>query len=136
MYNVFGSGASHAIYAQFMAQLALANRGRKVHLIRGAGTQMALWFYTMMRLIRLRQPLKATIHQQKFLDLPLTTSVLGGQFRILRTKTFGGACTSYFVLCFLHSELFGTVIQTHLAWTNFSTYHTGPRWRLKIHWMT
>ncbi len=39
LYNVFGSGASHAIYAQFMAQSALANRGRKVCLIRGAGTR-------------------------------------------------------------------------------------------------
>jgi len=63
---VFGSGASHAIYAQFMAQSALANRGRKVCLIRGAGTQMALWFYAMMHLIRLQQPLKATIHEQNF----------------------------------------------------------------------
>jgi hypothetical protein len=97
---------------------------------------MALWFYAMMRLICLQQPLKATIHQQKFLiwlwPLPLA---LGGQFRIFRTKTFGSACTSYFVPCFLHSELFGTVIQTHLAWTNVSTYHTGPWWQLKIHWM-
>ena len=50
MYNVFGSGANHAIYAQFMAQSALANRGRKVGLLRGAGTRMALWFYAMMRL--------------------------------------------------------------------------------------
>ena len=77
MYNVFGSGASHAIYAQFMAQSALANRGRKVCLIRGAGTRMALWFYPMMHLIRLQQPLKATIHQQKFLDLTLTNSAKG-----------------------------------------------------------
>jgi hypothetical protein len=40
IYHVFGSGASHAIYAQFMAQLALANRDRgwKVCLIQGAGT--------------------------------------------------------------------------------------------------
>jgi hypothetical protein len=44
MYNVFGSGASHAIYAQFMAQSALANRGQKVCLIRGAGTRMAYGF--------------------------------------------------------------------------------------------
>jgi hypothetical protein len=51
-----------------MAQSALANRGRKVCLIQGAGTQMALWFYAMMCLIRLQQPLMATIHQQKFLD--------------------------------------------------------------------
>ncbi len=68
MYNVFGSGASHAIYA---------NRGRKVCLIWGAGTQMAQWFYAMMCLICLQQPLKATIHQQKILDLTLTNSAKG-----------------------------------------------------------
>ncbi len=43
-------------------------------LIRGAGTRMALWFYDMMHLIRLQQPLKATIHQQNFFDLTLTNS--------------------------------------------------------------
>ncbi len=77
MYYVFGSGASHAIYAQFMAQSALANRGWKVCLIRGAGTRMALWFYAMIGLIRLQQPLKATIHQQKILNLALTNSAKG-----------------------------------------------------------
>ncbi len=75
--NLFGSGASHAIYMQFMAQSTLANRGQKVCLIRGAGTRMALWFYAMICLTCLRQPLKATIHQQKFLDLALTNSVKG-----------------------------------------------------------
>ncbi len=30
LYNVFGSGANHGIYAQFMAQSALANKGNKV----------------------------------------------------------------------------------------------------------
>ncbi len=74
---MFGSGASHAIYAQIMAQLALANRGRKVCLIRGAGTRMALWFYAMIQLLCLQQPLKATIHQQNFLDLTLTNSAKG-----------------------------------------------------------
>ncbi len=74
---MFGSGASHAIYAQFMAQLALANRGSKVCLIQGAGTRMALWFYAMIRLLHLQQPLKATIHQQNFLDLTLTSSAKG-----------------------------------------------------------
>ena len=77
MYHVFGSGASDANYAQFMAQSALANRGRKVCLIQGAGTQMALLFYAMMHLICLQQPLKATIHQQKILDLTLTNSAKG-----------------------------------------------------------
>ena len=77
IYNVFGSGASHTIYAQFMAQLALANRGWKVCLIQGAGTRMALCFYAMIWLLCLQQPLKATIYQQKCLDLTLTNSVKG-----------------------------------------------------------
>ena len=38
------SGANHAIYAQFMAQSSMANKGRKVGLLQGAGTRMALWF--------------------------------------------------------------------------------------------
>ncbi len=46
-------------------------------LIQGAGTQMALWFYAMIQLLCLQQPLKATIHQQKFLDLTLTNSAKG-----------------------------------------------------------
>ena len=41
-HNVFGSGASHAIYVQFMAQSALTNRGWKVFLIQGAGNRMTL----------------------------------------------------------------------------------------------
>jgi hypothetical protein len=75
MYNVFGSGANHAIYAQFMAQLSMANRGRKVGLLGGAGTRMALWFYAMMRVLRLKQALMATIHQQRFTDLTLNETV-------------------------------------------------------------
>jgi hypothetical protein len=74
LYNVFGSGANHAIYAQFIAQTSAANNGRKIGLLRGAGTRMALWFYGMMRLIRLKQPLKATIHLQQFRVLTLNAS--------------------------------------------------------------
>jgi hypothetical protein len=58
-----------------MAQSAMANKGCLVNLRRGAGTQMALWFYAMVRLLRLRQPLAATIHQQRFVDLNLNNSV-------------------------------------------------------------
>ena len=36
---------------------------------------MASWFYAMMRLLHLKQPLKATVHQPKFLDLHLTVRV-------------------------------------------------------------
>jgi hypothetical protein len=74
IYNVFGSGANHAIYAQFMAQSSLSNRGKKVGLLRGAGTRMAMWFYAMIRLLRLENPLKATVHQEKFRSLPLNES--------------------------------------------------------------
>ncbi len=72
---MFGSGANHGIYAQFMAQSALANKGHKVGLLQGAGTRMGLWFYAMMCLLCLRQPLVGTIHQQKFVDLNLNDSV-------------------------------------------------------------
>ncbi len=57
-----------------MAQSSLANGGKKVGLLRGAGTRMAVWFYAMIRLLRLEQPLKATIHQQKFVSLQLNES--------------------------------------------------------------
>jgi hypothetical protein len=53
----------------------MANKGRSVNLLRGASTQMALWFYAMVRLLGLRQPLVATIHQQRFVDLNLNDSV-------------------------------------------------------------
>ncbi len=46
-----------------------------VNLLRGAGTQMALWFYAMVCLLRLQRPLVATIHQQKFVHLNLNDSV-------------------------------------------------------------
>ena len=64
---MFGSGANHAIYAQFMAQSSLSDRGKKVGLLRGAGTRMAMWFYAMIRLLRLENPLKATVHQANFM---------------------------------------------------------------------
>ena len=74
LYNVFGSGASHGIFAQFMLQSALAFKGKKIGLIRGAGTRMALWFYAGIRMLRLREVLLATIHQQKFRDLDLNAT--------------------------------------------------------------
>jgi hypothetical protein len=41
----FTMSLGHGIYAQFMAQSALANGGRRVGLLHGASTGMALWFY-------------------------------------------------------------------------------------------
>jgi hypothetical protein len=58
-----------------MAQSAIAHKGCTVCLLQGTGIQMALWFYAMVRLLRLRQPLGATIHQQKIVDLNPNDSV-------------------------------------------------------------
>jgi len=71
MYNVFGSGASHGIHAQFIAQSVTANNGRSVNLLRGAGTRFGQWFYAMHQLFRLRPALRATIHQAQFVGLSL-----------------------------------------------------------------
>ncbi len=73
-YNVFGSGANHAIHAQFIAQSALTNKGKQVGLLRGDGTRFASCFYAMMRFLCLKEPLKSTIYQQKFSDIFLNAS--------------------------------------------------------------
>ena len=71
LYNVFGSGAQHAPHAQFMAQSAIANKGRKVGLLRGATTRFATWFYAFIRILRMKDVLIATIRQLKFRALTL-----------------------------------------------------------------
>ena len=71
LYNVFGSGSRHGVYAQFMVQSALVNNGKRIGLLRGAGTRFASFFYGMIRLLRLRRPLLATIHEAKFTSLDL-----------------------------------------------------------------
>ena len=53
----------------------MANKGKKIGLLRGASTRFATWFYAMMRLLRLKGPLLATIHQAKFRDLDLNNRV-------------------------------------------------------------
>ncbi len=65
-----------------MAQSALANAGRRVGLLRGASTRMASWFYAMMRILRHRNVLLATIHTTKFRDLSKNDRVQGAVFDI------------------------------------------------------
>jgi hypothetical protein len=71
---------NHGIYAQFMAQSAMANKGCMVNLLRGAGTHLALWFYAMA--------LVATIHQQKFVDLNLNDKVRAAVHDIKDNKVY------------------------------------------------
>ncbi len=124
LYNVFGSGANHRIYAQFMAQSALANKDHKVGLLRGAGTRMALWLYAMMRLLCLKQPLTATIHQQKFVHLNLNDSVRAAVQDINEDK-FWKCIYFYFVRFPLLSDCFVTAIKASRQWIKYSSYPTG-----------
>ena len=65
---MFGSGAAHGIYAQFIQQSGVHNNGKMIVLLRGAGNRFATYLYAMMRLVRLHAPLLETIYQAIFSD--------------------------------------------------------------------
>jgi hypothetical protein len=71
LYRMFGSGAMHSPYALFIKQSKVFNAGRKVGLIRAAETRMAGHAYAQCRMLRLRDPLKATISSAAYKDLKL-----------------------------------------------------------------
>ena len=79
---MFGSGASHGAHAQFIAQSCTANKGKRVGLLRGASTRMASWFYAMLRVLRQKDVLKATIHSIMFRDLAKNDKVRGAAIDI------------------------------------------------------
>jgi hypothetical protein len=71
LYRLFGSGAMHSPYALFIAQSKIFNGGRKVGLIKAADTRMAGHSYAQCRMLRLREPLIATISSAAYKDLKL-----------------------------------------------------------------
>jgi hypothetical protein len=71
LYRLFGSGAMHSQYALFINQTKQFNHGRKVGLIRAAGTRMAGHTYAQLRMLRLREPLVATINSAAYINLKL-----------------------------------------------------------------
>ena len=71
LYRLFGSGAMHSPYALFIAQTKNFNGGRKVGLIKAAGTRMAGHAYAQHRMLRLKDPLLATIASAAYKDLKL-----------------------------------------------------------------
>ena len=68
---MFGSGASHDIYAQFIKQTKLADGGRSMNILCPAGTRMASFFYVLLRLLCLSSVLAVTIYQAKFTTILL-----------------------------------------------------------------
>jgi Protein of unknown function (DUF 659) len=71
LFRMFGSGAMHSPYALFIQQSKNFNGGRKVGLIRAADTRMAGHAYAQCRMLRLREPLLATISSAAYKDLKL-----------------------------------------------------------------
>ena len=87
MYNVFGYGAAHGIYAQFIEQSGVNNNGKRIVLLRVDRNMFAQYYYAMMRLVHLQDPLLATIHQAIFSDLNLNDRVRSAVMDI-ENKTF------------------------------------------------
>ena len=96
MYNVFGSGSTHGPYAQFMDQSAIHNNGKRIGLLRGCGTRFASYFYSWVRLLRVKDALTATIHQLKFRELDLNEQAKLA-VKDIEDKTFWKAI--YTILC-------------------------------------
>ena len=71
VYRMFGSGVMHAPYALFINQSKQFNRGHKVGLIRATGTRMVGHSYAQLRMLRLREPLIATINSAAYIGLKL-----------------------------------------------------------------
>ena len=66
LYNVFGSGASHGIYALFQAHAALHNDGKSFGLLRGTSIRMASWFIAMERSLWQRGALLSLVHDPQY----------------------------------------------------------------------
>ena len=71
LYRLFGSGSMHGPYALFIQQSKTFNHGRKVGLLKAADTRMAGHSYAQCRMLRLREPLLATISSAAYKDLKL-----------------------------------------------------------------
>jgi hypothetical protein len=71
LYRLFGSGAMHSPFALFIAQTKIFNGGRRVGLLKAADTRMAGHAYAQCRMLRLREPLIATIGSAAYKNLKL-----------------------------------------------------------------
>ena len=63
-YNVFALGENQALYA-ILVGFVMKAFGRKVILLRGAGTRMASYFYAIFWLLRLKDVLILTVNLEE-----------------------------------------------------------------------
>jgi len=68
IYRYFGSGSMHSPYAIFSKHSRDHNNGKCIGLIRAADTRMAGHVISMLRTLRLREPLISTISSASFLQ--------------------------------------------------------------------
>jgi hypothetical protein len=97
IYRIFGSGSTHAPYAMFRDQARMFNGGVKIGLIRAADTRMAGYFIAMNRMLRLRDPLLATINSVQFKGIISKKKMLNAVSEILLDTEF--FCGLPFGLC-------------------------------------
>ncbi len=90
---MFSSGASHGIYAEFIAQSLAFNNGKKL----GTGTRFATWYYAMHRSLWMKPALKATIHNPSFASLSKNDQVAGA-INDIEEEVFWKA-----IYCLLHA---------------------------------
>ena len=94
MYNVWSSGAHHAPHAMF-TKLSMQIHGRKIGLLRGAGTRMASFLYAMVRALRLKSCLEATVESPAHIQLDKTRRMINACIDVKNHKVWN----AFYVLC-------------------------------------
>ena len=91
---MWSSGAHHAPYAMFN-MFATQIHGRKIGLLRGAGTRMAGYWYGMMRALCLKSCLEATVDLPAHVQLPMTRRMTNAVIDVKSHKVWN----ALYVLC-------------------------------------
>ena len=68
LYRYFGSGSNHSFYATFSKHSRDHNQGRSIGLIRASDTRMGGHVISMMRTLRLKDPLVNTLSSASFIQ--------------------------------------------------------------------
>ena len=89
IYRYFGSGSMHSPYAVFSKHSRDHNGGKAIGLIRAADTRMAGHVISMMRTLRLKDPLMSTISSASFIQ---------GKFKVRLRLYHPMYITMYYVL--------------------------------------
>ncbi len=112
LYNVFGSGASHGIHAQFMIQAShrTMEKGLDYFEELELGFRFATWFYAIYGLLSQKHALYATVHNPTFQTLAHNTRVALAVQDIENSQFWRD------IHCLKRAVLWDTVMQFFLPW--------------------